>query len=99
MALPSAMRSRTFDISLPWLTRSKNFSRSILHDRLMGAFLWPKAVACGRKAPIPLALQLLHDSLIDETIQHRGNTWLSYSPSGLRNLHPSHRIGLVLTIQ
>jgi len=46
--------------------------------RLMSGWPRSKTVAAFREGPIPVLLQNLHHRLLDESIQHRLNTTLSY---------------------
>src|SRR5262249_40263844 len=63
--------------------------------RLMCRTPGPKPVAVIGKRPIPPALQYLHHRLLDESIQHRRDTKLSYPSVRLGDFHPLHRLRLI----
>src|SRR5215813_14761904 len=46
-------------------------------------------------APVPIGLQHLHQCLLDEAVEHRGNPERPCATRGLRYLHPPHRLRLV----
>jgi len=58
-----------------------------------------KPVAVFGKCPVPFALQYLHHRLLDQSIQHRRNTKLSYSPVRLRDLYPFYRLRFIGSTQ
>ncbi len=54
-----------------------------------------KPLAVLGERPIPVLLEHLHDPLVDESVQHRGNAQFAHSLARLRDVHPSYRLRLV----
>jgi len=64
--------------------------------RLMSRSFWSKRVAVIGKGLVPAPLQNLHYRLLNESIQHGGDTKLAYpSPIRLGDFYPSDRLRLV----
>ena len=105
----SVTRFATSPIRMSWLTRSKNFSRSMStttpcpdaiillrpFHRLMRRAPRPEAEARLGERPVPIRLQHLHHRLLDEAVEHRRDAEQPYAARRLRYLHTPHRLRLV----
>ena len=98
----SAIRFATSAISRSWLTRSKNFSRSMsttppialvdvglrLGHGLMGGASRAEAVAVLAERRVPQRLKPLQDRLLDQAVKHGGNAEVAPSASRFRVFAP-----------
>lgn len=64
-------------------------------DRVLRAPSRSKAVGVFRESGIELRLQYLQNGLLDETIQHGGDTEQALAPTWFRNCPPPDGFGLV----
>ena len=69
-----------------------------LCDRLLGTAPRSEAVAPRRKRGVPVRLQDLQQSLLDEPVQHHRDTEVAGAASRFRDVHPTHRLRLVGTL-
>jgi hypothetical protein len=67
-------------------------------DRLMGRPPRTKPVAVFGKRPVPFALQNRHHRLQEKSAQHRRDAKLAHPSVRLRELHPLHRMGPIVSI-
>ena len=109
---PSPIFFASLLISRSWLTRSKNFSRSMsTTQRLPCATYWrawpPPDARCApvesRSSPPRSRLedrwQHLMQRLLDQSIHHRRNAECAYPALRLRYVHPAYRLRLILARQ
>src|SRR5271166_221418 len=70
-----------------------------LRHRLLGRATRPEAVAVLAERRVPQRLEPLQHRLLDHTVDHGWNAEVACPAGRLRDLHPTHRLRLVATLE